>query len=86
MACQRCGATDVVTGQLGLAYARPDGTAATGMRVLCEVCADLLWRFLHDPVRHVNITDPVTPWGNAHIVTCPSCSAKFGGKQPERQS
>jgi hypothetical protein len=76
--CQRCHSADVVTGSLGVALTREDGTAATALLRICNSCADLLWRFLHDPVRHVLSTDPVTPWGNAHIMTCPDCAARFG--------
>jgi hypothetical protein len=84
MQCERC-KTDGVCGSLGVAYVRPDQTSADTVMRLCDSCADLLWRFLHDPVRHVLSTDPVTPWGNAHIMTCPSCADRLGGAlQPKR--
>lgn len=80
MSCDRCKTADVVTGSLGVAYMRATGDPATSLLRLCAPCADLLWRFLHDPVEHVKMTDPVTPWGNAHIVTCPECALRFGGR------
>lgn len=78
MRCERCKVESEACGSVGVAYLRTDGRSATDLLRLCDPCADLLWRFLHDPVRHVASTDPVTPWGNAHLMTCPDCAARHG--------
>lgn len=28
--------------------------------------------------RHVNASDPITAWSNAHLLACPECGARFG--------
>jgi hypothetical protein len=76
--CDRCQVENPAVGSLGVSYLRLDNTGAHDSMRLCEDCADLLWRFLHDEVRHIHPGDPVSIWGNAHLMSCPSCAAHYG--------
>lgn len=67
----------------GLGVIRGSGTGHNAERfLLCHDCLGLLRGFLLAEPVHVQAGDPVCAAGLAHIATCPSCNARFGGAPP----